>query len=64
MRLACGACNTFDNRYQPPFQPGRPTTPKDFYDLRDRIFRDRKARILKCHKKERTFFNTDWQRSA
>lgn len=61
--LACGACNTFDNRYDPSFQPRRPRNLEEFFVLRNRVFLDRKARILTCHKRERAFFMRHWQRS-
>ena len=62
--LACGACNTFDNRYKPSFQPRRPTNLKEFFTLRDRVFLDRKTRILKCREHERAFFRTHWKRAS
>lgn len=53
--LACAACNGFCNRYSPTFVP--PDTLQDFYDLRDRIFDERKKLIAARHEEERRFFN-------
>jgi hypothetical protein len=54
--LACAACNGFCNRYQPSFTVSLPATREAFYDLRDRIFEERKARIAHRHAEERRFF--------
>lgn len=54
--LCCAACNTFGNRYRDP-EAARPETPEAFWDLRDWIFEDRKARILARHSDERDFFD-------
>jgi hypothetical protein len=62
--LACGACNTFDNRYEPSFRARRPTNLKEFFTLRNRVFLDRKTRILRCHEHERAFFRKHWQRAS
>ena len=55
--LACGACNGFCNRYRPTFGIVPPPTLEAFYDLRDRIFGERKALISARHEEERKFFD-------
>lgn len=55
--LCCTACNTFGNRYKPT-SVKIPKTLEEFYDLRDKIFAERKALILERHKKEHLFFET------
>ncbi len=60
--LCCTACNTFGNRYTPGIE-AHPTTLEEFYDLRDKIFAERKAMILERHGQERTFFEQkQWTR--
>ena len=54
--LCCTTCNTFGNRYFPEGYP-RPTTIEEFYALRDKIFVDRRQRILDRHMLERDFFD-------
>jgi hypothetical protein len=44
--LCCGACNGFKNRYEVTVCP---TSLAEFYDLRNRIFIDRKLGILQSH---------------
>jgi len=53
--LCCTACNTFGNRYAPKNYPC-PTTLDAFYDVRDRIFLERKAIIEEKHQAEEAFF--------
>lgn len=55
--LACAACNSFRNRYKPPADVSCPKTQDDFFDLRDRIFAERRKAILERHDSERAFFN-------
>lgn len=56
--LACAACNGFCNRYKPKEDcTGQMTLPQ-FYDLRDRIFRERRELILGKRDDERKFFET------
>jgi hypothetical protein len=55
--LACTACNGFCNRYRPSITLVEPLTLDDFYDLRDKVFEDRKQKIRERHKQERAFFN-------
>jgi hypothetical protein len=55
--LACAACNGFCNRYSPKFTIAPPETLEDFYNLRDKIFDERKKLIAERHKEEREFFN-------
>src|SRR5438270_13369266 len=40
--LACAACNGFRNRYALPFEVVLPLTLEAFFDLRDKIFAERK----------------------
>jgi hypothetical protein len=61
--LACAACNGFCNRYSPSFSIVPPVTLDAFYNLRDRIFDERKRRIARRHEEERQFFNgRPWER--
>ena len=55
--LACAACNSFRNRYRSPADVECPQTLDAFYNLRDRIFTERKKAILERHESERDFFN-------
>ena len=55
--LACAACNSFRNRYKPPADVECPKTLGAFYDLRDRIFTERKKAIQERHESEKAFFN-------
>ena len=57
MVLSCGACNAFCNRYKPKEGIREPEGWEEFYDLRDRIFTERKGLIEKSRKEEETFFN-------
>jgi hypothetical protein len=54
--LACAACNGFCNRYKLDINPP-PDTIDAFYDLRDKIFAERKKKIAERHIDERRFFN-------
>jgi 5-methylcytosine-specific restriction endonuclease McrA len=56
--LACAACNGFRNRYSPIDNIAWPTTLEAFYDLRDRIFAQRRKLIADSHKAERAFFDS------
>jgi hypothetical protein len=56
MVLACAACNSFDNQYRPNFTISLPVTDESFFDFRDRVFEDRKQRIVKKHEDERRFY--------
>jgi hypothetical protein len=59
--LCCAACNGFRNRYQ---VNACPTTLDDFFDLRDRIFLERKAALLKSHERERAYYESKpWLRN-
>ena len=53
--LCCAACNAFRNRHPVSFCP---TSLEEFYDLRDKIFLERKTLILKSHELDRTFFES------
>ncbi|WP_348262864.1 HNH endonuclease [Telmatobacter sp. DSM 110680] len=56
--LACGACNGFCNRFKVEVDCTVPKTLPEFYDLRDRIFLERRNLILARRGKERTYFDT------
>ena len=56
--LCCSGCNGFDNRYRiPPDAAAGGWTLQRFTSLRDRVFRDRKARILKRGEDELEFYH-------
>jgi hypothetical protein len=55
--LACSACNGFANRFKPLYEVLCPLSLDDFFNLRDRIFAERKSLIRARHEDERTFFN-------
>lgn len=55
--LCCGACNSFRNRYPSDKLPC-PTTLAQFYELRDRLFLERRSIILASHEGERVFFKS------
>jgi hypothetical protein len=50
----CRACNDFGNRYTVP--DGPPASAEAFYDLRDRVFAERRAMILAKREQERAVF--------
>jgi hypothetical protein len=50
----CRACNDFGNRFTVAGQP--PTTDEAFYDLRDRIFAERRAAIAAKRESERAIY--------
>jgi hypothetical protein len=52
---ACGACNGYFNR--DPVIGGIPLTLDAFCDVRDRVFRERKARILARRSTEQSWFD-------
>jgi hypothetical protein len=54
--LACRGCNEFRNRFTSP-KVTCPVTIEEFFDLRDRIFVERKAGIDMAHEEERKFFS-------
>jgi 5-methylcytosine-specific restriction endonuclease McrA len=56
--LACAACNGFCNRYKPYESRDESLSLPEFYDLRDRIFWERRELILATREKEREFFET------
>jgi len=63
--LACCACNGFCNRYKPKEACTVPTTLAEFYDLRDRMFLERRPLILARREAERTYFETKpWERAS
>ncbi len=55
--LACGTCNGFQNRYKITDAEVCPTSLKEFYELRDRVFTERKALVEKSHIREHAFFD-------
>ena len=55
--LACAACNGFRNRYKLSDVEVCPTTLDGFYDLRDRVFAERKTLVMESHQREQTFFD-------
>ena len=58
--LTCSACNSFDNRYKPTFSLEKPMFLEEFFTLRDRVFVERRDRILKAHEREEQFFREKW----
>jgi hypothetical protein len=54
--LACAACNGFKNRYKAPADATCPATLDAFFDLRDRIFAERKTLVAARHEDERAFY--------
>ena len=54
--LACAACNSFQNRYKLTDAELCPATLEGFYELRDRVFLERKALVEQRHRQERAFF--------
>jgi HNH endonuclease len=47
----CRSCNEFGNRFQ--FDDAAPASPSEFFDLRDRVFVQRRARLSLAHALER-----------
>ncbi len=63
--LACAACNGFENRYKPSFRISKPSSLPRFYDLRDRIFRERYDKIQLRRDKEHEFFmSKPWKQAS
>ncbi len=63
--LACFGCNLFDNRYSVRWkQPMTQWSEKDFLDLRDSVFVERKARIEKRRREEREFYELRVKRNG
>ena len=59
--LACTTCNSFCNRYTC-VGATQPSSLNDFYDLRDKIFAERKQLLQAKHEEERKFFETQpWE---
>jgi 5-methylcytosine-specific restriction endonuclease McrA len=57
--LCCSGCSGFDNRYELSAErPRKRWTFKAFCDLRDRVFLERKMRIVNRRAGEIEFFNT------
>ena len=54
LATCCRACNDFGNRYTVSGEP--PATDDAFYDLRDRVFTERKAMILAKRDQERAIY--------
>jgi hypothetical protein len=55
--LACAACNGYCNRYKPEESCAAPLTPTEFYNLRDKIFLERRNLILPAREAEKKFFD-------
>jgi hypothetical protein len=55
--LACAACNGFANRYKPSSGQRQINTFREFLELRDEIFLERREKIQQKHKGERAFFD-------
>lgn len=58
--LACFGCNLFDNRYSIEWEKPKPIshwTVPDFISLRDKVFKERKGRILHRRSDEIRFYN-------
>jgi len=64
MVLSCSGCNSFDNRYPIPWdEPSSDWTLDRFFNLRNKVFKDRKPRILSQRAKEMRFFKSrPWER--
>ena len=58
MVLCCSGCNGFDNRYTIPWDESPDGwTLERFKELREKVFLDRKARILRRREEEIEFYN-------
>jgi len=57
--LACVACNGFCNRYKPQENYPESISLSEFYDLRDRIFQERKKLIMERRNEEQKFFESN-----
>ena len=55
--LACSACNGLKNKWKLPEGEPVPKSDKEFFRLRDKVFRDRRKTIKDCQKKERAFYD-------
>jgi 5-methylcytosine-specific restriction endonuclease McrA len=55
--LACGSCNGFQNRYKLSDAELCPASLELFYQLRDRVFTERKTLVEQSHGRERKFFD-------
>jgi len=55
--LACMTCNGYDNRFSLSEDKTCLETLEDYFDLRDRVFSERKKRIENRHQEERRFFD-------
>ena len=62
--ICCSACNGFDNHYKIPWdEPDGSWNIDRFFQLRNRVFEDRKTRILKRHEEERKLFQSrPWEK--
>jgi len=62
--LACSACNGYNNRYKPEIDsPQQQMSQEEFFDLRDRCYRERKGPIMEKLTQEEDFFNLKIKRS-
>lgn len=48
---ACRTCNSLDTRYRPSFRVKKPETLDEFFNLRNKVFAERKLRVLKRREK-------------
>ena len=56
--LACSPCNGYDNKYRLPPGTALPQSVQEFATLRDRVFEERKARILQSREEKRQHYET------
>ena len=55
--LACSGCNGFRNRYEAPQKPRESWEESDFFEFRDRVFREKAAQISEARDSEIRFYN-------
>lgn len=56
--LCCLACNGFGNRYKLPKDVSTPKSETEFFNLRDKVFKERSLLIKKYQKEERKFYKS------
>lgn len=63
--ISCAGCNLFENRYQLlEIESRGDWIPQEFFDLRDKVFKDRAKKIRARRKKEQVFFRSEpWRAS-
>jgi len=58
--ISCSGCNLFDNRYQMTgVEPKSNWVPREFFDLRNSIFKDRAEKIRHRRDEEQAFFSSE-----